>query len=228
MKIIEKVSKYFKERENKNFETDLNDLLFFLKELKHIEANLWGVTINHLKNGEEEVLEDTNHLIYLISKNEHKEKIVQILKEKEINSFFEDLKNLKLDFNHLKKKIREKDKLKNLISKVTIKLVNPENYDSLENIFLLEKKLYEVIEIQDLELENFLKNISKVEIKKEEKLNIFLNYLKEVRKILAGNQDLYYLFEEERAGYSITSNILHKLIKLVNSNFKTKIEKKII
>lgn len=226
MKIIEKVSKYFKERENKNFETDLNDLLFFLKELKHIEANLWGVTINHLKNGEEEVLEDTNHLIYLISKNEHKEKIVQILKEKEINSFFEDLKNLKLDFNHLKKKIREKDKLKNLISKVTIKLVNPENYDSLENIFLLEKKLYEVIEIQDLELENFLKNISKVEIKKEEKLNIFLNYLKEVRKILAGNQDLYYLFEEERAGYSITSNILHELIKLVNSNFKTKIEKK--
>lgn len=198
-----------------NFEISKKNLLKHLKELKALESKLWGVTINHLSSGEEVVLEDTNHLIYYISSEKHDE-LSKILEMKEIEDFLSDIRNLKSDFVYLKKQIKEKDKLKNLISSFTIKLVDEKNYDRLEDIFLLEKQLYDVIERQDEELSNFMENISKIKVDmNSKKVDAFMDSLVNIRKILAGHMDHHDLWEEERMGFSNTSNILHSLIKIV-------------
>ncbi len=212
-KTINFIEKHKKEKEKK----DIKSLIEYLKELKRIESSLWGITINHFNSGEEEVLEDTNHLIYLISKNKE-DNIKEILKSKEFYEFIKDLENLKEDFNYLKKKIKEKNKLRNMISNFTIKLVQPENYNKMEKIFLLEKKLYDIIDLQDLELNKLISDVKKLKINsKEIEIEISLNYLKEIRKILSAHQDSHNLWNQERFEYSSTSNIIHELLKIIEN-----------
>ncbi len=222
MGILERTVQFFKDTNNTNFKEEKTKLIKFLKELKSIEANLWGVNIVHLQNGEEEVLEDTNHLIYLISRENQNKKLNDILNLKEIKQFFKDMENLKSDFSYLKKKIKNKNKLKNLISNFTIKLVDPENYMKMENVFLLERKLYEIIDMQDEELNNLFKNINKIKINDDEKTEAFLDSLKKIRTILAGHQDLHEMWNNERIGFSDTSNIIHELLRIVKNIEETK------
>lgn len=189
-----------------------------LKELKRLEAKLWGVSVNELANGEEEVLEDANHLIYLFNSNED-EKLSEILEKKDVKDFLNDLRNLKNQFVLLKKEIKKKEELRNLITNYTIKLVDKKTYSKMEKIFILEKQLYEVIEKQETELEEIYSHFSKikVDINGKEK-RVFLGSLKKIRKILAGHLEHHSLWEDERRGYSNTSNILNSLIKVVNES----------
>lgn len=215
MQVIQKTIQFLKFKGNPNFEDEKNKLISFLKELKTIEANLWGVNIIHLQNGEEEILEDSNHLIYLISHSKEHSRLEEVLKLKEIKEFKKDLENLKNDFNFLKKRIVEKTKLKNLISNFTIKLVEPKNYLEMENVFLLEKKLYEIIETQDDELKDLFKNISKIKINEDEKTQVLIDSLKNIRTIFAGHHDLHKIWNDERKGFSNTSNIIHELLRII-------------
>ncbi len=191
-------------------------LLEYLEKLQQTEARLWGVTIKTVSNSEDRVLEDTNHLIYLI--NNDKSKLKKILNSKDVKTFRRDLKNLREDFLFLKRQIKRKDALKNLISNYTIKLVNEENYPKLENIFLLEKQLHEVIDKQNIELSEILKEVSSIKIPENSKVDIFISSLLLLRKILSGHMDHHSLWEEEMQGYSNTSNIIHAIIKEVNSD----------
>jgi len=221
MGIVQKTIKFIEKQKQEKTIKQINSLLSYLNELKILEANLWGINIIQLQNTNEEVLEDTNHLIYLISKEKHHPKLKEILIKKEIKEFTEEIKKLKEDFNHLKKKIKEKNQLKNLISNFTIKIVEPQNYSKMKNIFLLEKKLYEIIEEQDKELEELFKEINHIKLNnKEEKVEHFIKTLKNIRTILAGHQDIHHLWNKERIGYSDTSNILYELTKIVKENIK--------
>lgn len=218
MKLIQKTLNFLEENKKKRDYHKKEKLLKYLFELKELEAKLWGVYINHLKNGEEEILEDTNHLIHLISRKKEDD-LKQILELKQVNDFIKDLKNLKNDFLYFKKKIHYRNELKNAISNFTIKLVEPNNFGTLENIFLLEKKLYDLLDEQEEAINEILKDVSKLRIETEEqKINLFLISLKKIRDILAGHKDLDYLFEKERLGFSTTSNIINSLIKMVKSN----------
>jgi hypothetical protein len=192
-------------------------LLLFLENLKQLESKLWGVTIQNLSNGEEVVLEDANHLIYLISRD-NTESLKKVLKSKEIKEFTKDIENLREDFLILKKQIKRKENLKNLISNYSIRLVSEENYSKLEKVFLLEKQLNEVIAKQDEELNNLLKNISQIKFPIENKEKLFLDSLVKMRKILSGHMDHHSLWEEEKQGFSNTSNIISSLIKEVKIN----------
>ncbi len=193
-------------------------LLLFLENLKQLETRLWGVTIQNLSNGEEIVLEDANHLIYLVSRDKD-EKLKLILKSKEISEFISDIENLREDFLVLKKQIKRKENLKNLISNYTIKLVSEENYSKLEQIFLLEKQLNEVIDKQEEELNKLLKNVSYIKFPEaNSKEKLFLDSLIKIRDILSGHLDHHSLWDEERQGFSNTSNIIHSLIKTIESD----------
>jgi len=218
MGIVKNVILQFKKDKVGTFEEEKNKLIKFLKELKELESKLWGVTLRHLQTGEEEVLEDTNHLIYLISRDNH-QKLKTLLNSSKLKDFRKSLNNLKSDFLYLKRKIRKKDTLKNLISNFTIKLVDKENYMEMESIFLLEKNLYDVLDFQENELNELMDNLKLVKNfeTNEEKLNLFIDSLKELRGILAGNQDLHNLWSEDRYGFSNTSNIINELINMVKS-----------
>ena len=224
MKIIKRTIEFIEKQKQNRIKSQITDLISYLNELKRLEANLWGVNIIQLKNTNEEVLEDTNHLIYLISKEKNQyEKLKTILIKKEFKEFKNDILKLKIDFSYLKKKIKEKNKLKNMISNFTIKVVEPKNYSKMKNIFLLEKKLYEIIEEQDLELEKLFTEINKIKFSnKEEKINQFILNLRKIRTILAGHQDLHHLWNKERIGYSVTSNIIHELIRTIKENITIK------
>lgn len=205
-------------RKEPSIQEEKKYLIKYLKELKALEAKLWGVTINHLSNDQEQVLEDANHLIYLISK-EKIEELSEILSLKEVSDFTNDIRNLKNDFVYLKKQITKKEKLKNLIASYTIKLVDKKTYSSLEPIFLLEKQLYEVLEKQEEELETLTKEINSIKIDVNgKKIDLFLESLNKIRKILAGHMDHHSLWEEEKEGYSNVSNILTALIREVESS----------
>jgi len=204
------VVKNFKNNESRS----KRKLLKYIEELKKLESRLWGVTIKEVSHNEEIIVEDVNHLIYLFGSKNEKE-LKKILNSKEIEVFAEDLKKLHKDFLYLKKKIKDKNKLRDLISSYTILLVERKNYTKLEQIFLLEKQLYEVIDTQEKEFDRILKEGLHLSIEKEKKVEIFLKSLKEIREILAGHLDYHSLWEEERHGYSNTSNILHTITKLV-------------
>ncbi len=200
------------------FEDISEELLIFLNELKELESSFWGVNIIHIKNNEEKIIEDSNHLIYIISRNDN-ENLVKILQKKDVKDFFVDLNNLFEDFKTLKRKIHQRDKLKNLITKLSIKLVDKNHYKDLENIFILEKQLYNVLDRQDLEFKNALYQTSKLKINidNNSKVDKFIEILKNIRNILGGNLEFHNLWEEERAGYSNSSNIIYSLIKSVNN-----------
>jgi len=222
MKLIEKTINFISKRKKRKEKIEIQTLINYLKELKSLEAKLWGITIKQIQNGEENILEDSNHMIYLLSREKHKH-LKEILKEKKVETFFKDIQNLKEDFNYLKKKILEKNRLKNQIANFTIKVVKPNNYNKMKKIFLLEKKLYETIDSQELELNQILNTIQKIKIKKnEEKIEEFIKYLKKIRTILAGQQDLHYLWDEQRLGYSNTSNLIYELINLIKINLVEK------
>jgi len=210
-----------------NFENIVCDLLKFLKELQSLEAKLWGISITKIKNDEEIIIEDSNHLIYLIL-NEKQEILENILRQKDVKDFFSSLQILFKDFNSLKRKIHKRDYLKNLITKLSIKLVDKHNFKAMEDIFILEKQLYEVLDRQDEDFKNILIdsssiNISISQISKFEKL---ITILKDVRNILGGHLEHHELWEDERLEFSNTSNIIHSLIENVEFLKKTIIEEK--
>lgn len=192
-------------------------LLSYLYELQHIEARLWGVIVKELKNGEEVVLEDANHLIYL-SKHDIDE-IEEFLKNKEVRDFLNDLKELREDFVYLKRKIREKDKLKTLVNSYTLKLVSKKSYPRLEEVFLLEKQLNQVLEVQDQELMQLIVDISYLHGSPEHiKIEGFIDGLKRIRQTLSGHLEHHELWERERMEYSNSSNIIHALIVRVKES----------
>ena len=191
------------------------ELLVFLKKLRQLESRLWGVTINELANGEEIVLEDTNHLIYLLTHQKHNE-LKAVLRLQEVRDFKKALQHLHDDFTLLRKQVRDGNKLRVLISSFTIKLVDKRNFARLEEIFLLEKQLDEVLERQELELRHLLNQASKMRsLPEEERLATFMDSLYKIRKILAGHLEHHNLWEEEREGFSNASNIILSLIKAV-------------
>lgn len=216
----EKIKSSIEKTKQTNIIKEQEKILNYFEKLKKIESRLWGIIITQLKNGQEIVIEDTNHLIYLITK-ENYEELNQILTQKDTLEFLNDLKTLKNDFLTLKKEIKEKETLKLLISNFTIKLVNTKNYSKFKEIFLLEKQLYEILDKQEDELNTLIQDFKNIKINtKENKIELFLTSLKNIRKILAGHLDNYEYFEQEREGFSNTSNIINELIKI----FKTKIK----
>ncbi len=194
-------------------------LLDYLEQLKVLETKLWGVTIKHLADGEEQVLEDVNHLIYLFSHGK-KTELKKILDSKNVKEFLDDLRNLKSDFLVLKKEVMKKEKLKMMVGNFTIKLVDHKNFSKLEEIFLLEKQLYDVIDKQEEELNALIGHVSAIKVDiTERKSDVFLGSLNKLRRILAGHMDHHALWDEERQGYSNTSNIIHSLQKSVRESF---------
>jgi hypothetical protein len=199
--------------EKESFNTNKEKILSFLNELRILEAKLWGVYINDSLSETEDILEDTNHLIYLISRNKDKE-ILNLISEKERDFFLKELNNAKKGFKLLKEKIEHEDMLKKLISEFTIKLVNDENFNYLKDIFFLEKLLYEVLEIQHQDLLIFEMNFPKIDFKQNPE--ILLTSLKKLREILSGPMELNKFFSDERKSFSVVSNILHKLIEIIS------------
>ncbi len=197
-----------------------NRLLNYLEKLKVLESRLWGVTINRLSEGEEEVLEEANHLITILNKHSD-ENLLKVLSKKQIEDFQNDLRNLRNDFTYLKREIKRRNALRDLVSSFTIMMVNHKNYSKLEKVFILEKQLYEVIEKQERDLEDLVKHMTAIKIDLgEKKARVFLGSLKKIRTILAGHLDHHALWEDDRKGFSNTSNIIHSLIKTVDDTLK--------
>ena len=196
--------------------TPKENLLIYLKTLKELESKLWGITLVNVSHDEDKLLEDANHLIQVFSKNNIHD-LKKIYSFKEVKEFISEISKLREDFVYLKKQIKESDRLKNLITEYTIKLVSERNFSKLEKIFILEKQLYDVIEVQDKNFSELFADISKIRnISDETKIEIFMESLKRTRGILAGHMDFHALWEEERTGFSNTSNIIHSLIKTVS------------
>lgn len=198
------------EEKKANFESNKKELVEFLDYLKKLEASLWG-SVSSIEEEEEKVVEDSNYLVYLISRGDE-ESAKQLLEGKEFNEFLDDIKKLRKQFKDFKKKIQRRDRLKNLVSKFTVKLVERDNYQRLEEIFVLEKQLYEVIEKQEKDLRALVKDISKMTVDTTStSVEVYLNTIREIRDILSGHLEHHELWEEEREGFSNTSNILHAL-----------------
>ena len=186
----------------------------YLKELQKLESKLWGVDVRELRGGEEQILEDANHLIYMFSKGHH-DKLSQVLSSKNVKSFLQDLESVRKDFFVLKKELREKERLKLLVSNFTIKLVDAKNYNKFKDVFLLEKRLYEVLDRQDVEFGVLIKDVAKIRIADStNSFDVFMVSLRKLRDILSGHLDNIKYFEEDRVGYSNTSNLIHELIKI--------------
>lgn len=216
MGLVEKAYLLFSNSQNLS---EKDKLLSFLEDLKILEAKLWGVTLNNVHSDEEKIIEDTNHLIHILN-NKKDTDIEKILSNKSFKDFRNDLEKLRKDFTYLKKQITKRDQLKNLISAYTIKLVTPENYSTLEKIFLLEKQLNDVLDKQDEDLSLFYIAFKKVRVleNSEKKIEVFKDSLKNLRNVLAGHLEHHELWEDERKGYSNISNILHSLIKTIKEN----------
>lgn len=221
MKIL--LKKFFSHKKSSELyalQKEKDKILTYLKELQRLEGKLWGVDINFLKNGEEHILDDTNHLIYMFSRGHH-DKLSKVLANKNVKSFMSDLENIRKDFNILKKDLRDKERLKLLISNFTIKLVDAKNYNKFKDVFLLEKRLYEVLDRQDVEFSMLLQDVSKIKVDtKSEELDLFVASIKKVREILAGHLDNIKFFEEDRHGFSNTSNLIHELISIFSQDLE--------
>ena len=215
--IVEHANQVALNEEDTSLKKQQELLVSYLYELQHLEARLWGVIIKELENGEEMVLEDANHLIYLAKHDV--DELEEFLKKKEVQDFLKDLKDLREDFLYLKKKIKEKDKLKTLVNSYTLKLVNKKSYPHLEEVFLLEKQLNQVIEVQDKELMQLIVDISHLEdVSEDEKIQAFIDGLKRIRETLSGHLEHHDLWEKEREEYSNTSNIIHALIVRIKNS----------
>ena len=72
-----------------------------------------------------------------------------------------------------------------------------------------------------MELQRILKDASKLKINQNEKqVNVFIDILKDLRDILAGHLDDFKYFEEDRLGFSNTSNLIYELIKIFEQDIK--------
>lgn len=213
-KVKSKLKTYFKNKKLKPIVIEKNKIIEYLEDLQLKEAKLWGVIVKNLKEGEDNLVEDTTHLIHLINSKKYST-LNQVLSKKDGKHFLEDLEKIKKDFLVLKRAIRDQDKLKLLISNFTIKLVDSANYNKFKLVFLLERDLYEVLDRQDLELNRILMDVSRLKLVTEgEKLEVFTEILKDLRDILAGHLDNFKYFEEDRLGFSNTSNLIYELIKI--------------
>lgn len=218
--IANSFSSFLETKKKKSLEEERDALLDYLSELEKLEAKLWGVTITKIKDDEEHIIEDINHLIYRYS-HTSKNSIKNVLKSKSVHEFLQDLETLKYDFNLLKKSIKEKNKLKNYLTIYTVKMIDSSNYIKMKNVFLLEKQLHEVIDWQEKNLNELFSNFSKFRITTNKiKEEGFLEILKELRSILGGHLDHHELWEEEREGYSNISNILHSLKKSIRNSLE--------
>ncbi len=211
------ISRLFLRKENskKKIIDKKQEILNYLNDLKAQEARLWGVLVNDISAGEEKNLANSNHLIYLLN-HKKPENLSNLLKLKDVKNFLSDILELRKDFLLLKKNIKHKDRLKLLISNFTIQLVSANNYDKFKDVFLVEKQLYEVLDRQEKDFDELIKDIGKIGYIKndEQKVETFILYLKDLRRLLAGHLDNLKYFEEERFHYSNTSNIIDKLIKI--------------
>jgi len=218
--IKSKIKSYIRNRKLRPIVVEKNRIKNYLEDLQEKEAMLWGNIIKNLKEEENKLVENTNHLIYLINSKNYKT-LEKLLLKKDVKEFLEDLELIKKDFLGLRRAIKDQDKLKLLISNFTIKLVDSANYEKFKLVFLLQRDLYEVLDRQELELKTLLNDVSKFKIETDkEKLDTFILYLKDLRDILAGHLDNYKHFEEERLGYSNTSNLLHELIKIFSQEIE--------
>jgi hypothetical protein len=198
-------------------------LYCYLKDLIALERKIHGITIVDLKSHEEQVLEDTHHVLVLLRKKK-KTELKKILKEKDVVDVLSELQKIREDFLYLKKQIQKKEYLKHLISEFTLKCINPENYLLLEKIFTLEKQLFIVLERQDKELEEFYKELHLLRIKKnkDDTVAYFISSLERIRKILAGHLDHHELWEEERSDFSNITHILYSLLSEVKKTLPIK------
>lgn len=188
------------------------DLLEYLLKLKKLEARLWGVTINDLVGEEEQILEDTNHLIYIINHRKENE-IKATLKVKEVKDFLTDIKKLQEDFLILKNMVRAEDRLKRRVSEYSVRLVSPNKFNKLKNMFILVNQLYDVLDVQDEMIKSVIRDVRSFKFDTEQrKLDVFLDTLYKLRTMLAGHMEHHKLWEEDREGYSNTSNIISALI----------------
>ncbi len=191
-------------------------LLDFLCELEELEAQLWGVTLKEIEHEEENVVEDTNHFIYVLIHNSE-ENVKKVLEKKGFSEFKKHVLELRQSLAVLIKKVRKRRLLTHYISEFTIVLSDPSIFDKLEKIFLLEKQLYDVLRHQEDDFEIFINEIKKMKIEeKDQKKDLLLEKLKDIRAILSGHLDHHDLWEDERQGYSNTSNIIYSLKKVVN------------
>ena len=177
------------------------------------EAKLWGVELKELKNNQENVLEEVNHLIYKFQ-NTNSNDMKKYLESKEFDEIEKELKIIHEELKHLKKLINRQEVFKNTLTSLTLLLVNEDTYELFEDIFLLEKQLQEVLIWQEEEFKqifNTSKNLKIQEVNSQTKSELLYNQLIEVRKILAGNLDHHDLWEDEMQGFSNCSNILHAL-----------------
>ncbi len=216
MRLLSKAYEALRERSKNKHPKEV--LLSFLEELQKHESKLWGVTLNQIKSDEEEALEDSHHLIYLLQ-HKHKLSLKKILFLKETKDLLQDLKEIRDDFLHLKKQILYKGDLKSLISEFTLRCSNQNFMKEFNEILLLEKQLYEVLERQDDELKELFEEIDSLRIKKRDDATVeyFIDALKRIRTILAGHLDHHEFWEDERKGFSNISNILHELLKKVKT-----------
>ncbi len=190
------------------------ELLDFLKDLQALESKLWGVMVVEVQTGEEKIVEDVNHLVYALNtKSEHE--MGEFLHSRDFAVFKKDLENMRKDFLALRNKIKKRETLKNLITAYTIKLVDEQNYMRLEKIFLLEKQLNDVIDKQDEEFLKIISDVKTLKFGEHDRVQKFLDTLKQLRSVLGGHLDHHDLWEEERQGYSNVSNIVHSLKKAV-------------
>ena len=207
------ISKIYRNLLKKNSsETVQGTLCNFLQELLIIERKIHGVTLLQIKNGEEEGIENANHLLVLLKKHP-KKSLKKVLKEKDVIDFLDELTQIRSDFLYLKKQITKKDKLKQLIAEFTLKCIDPKNFKLLEKIFKLEKQLFQVLERQDQELEIFFKELGLLRIKKnpDDTLDYFIDAVSKIRGILAGHLDYHELWEEEKSDFSNLTHILYSL-----------------
>ena len=176
-----------------------------------LEAQLWGVQIKELMHEQEQALEDVNHLIHKFQKMDNSE-MKKYLKSKELHETVKEIVVIYEDFKHLKKQINRKEVFKNTLNSLTLLIINEENYQLFEEIFLLEKQLQEVLFWQEEEFQALFKYSKELKhLSDDDQSDHLYENIRKVREILAGNLDHHDLWESEMYGYSNCSNILHSI-----------------
>ncbi|MCA9486084.1 hypothetical protein H6501_03430 [Candidatus Woesearchaeota archaeon] len=218
---IKKVfSSFFQADREDAWESNRNRLLDYLSTLNSLESKLWGVRLEKIHNGEDLVLEDTHHLIYMLT-HSSEEKVREVLSSKEFVEFLDDLQTLRKDFTQLRHEVKERDVLRNLISTYTIRLVEKEKYEKLQEIFLLVRQLNDVIDYQEEVLCEVLARVNALRftVTEDEKVEVCLESLRRIRHLLSGQLEHHKLWAHAREEYSNTSNILHALITQISERF---------
>lgn len=196
-----------------------DDLLEYLIKLRSLESQIFGITLNDTCHEEEILLEDANHLIYLINSRK-KQELKTILTTKDTKDFLIDLQKIQNSFHDLKNMIRKEDRLRKLIAAYSIRLLKNNKFDKLRNLLELESQLNDILDIQDQELSSLITSITKIKFSEKKKLDLFVKTLKDLREILGGHMEHHKLWEEERMGYSNASNIINSLIKEVKEEIQ--------